>query len=106
VHPGHQLTGPKYEEEEVSTKLHGVTFQKVSQHSYTVTLRLVYICPPFFANVFKRIFFQRVLLTKLLGAFAKLRTATISFVMTVCLSVSPPACMEQCGCHRKDFHKI
>jgi hypothetical protein len=36
------------------------------------------------------------------GAFAKLRKATISFVM----SVRPPARMEQLGCHLTDFHKI
>jgi len=31
-----------------------------------------------------------------LGAFAKLRKATVSFVMSVCLSV----CMKQLGCGR------
>ena len=37
-----------------------------------------------------------------LGAFAKLWKATISFVMTVCLSV----CMDQLGSHWTDFHEI
>jgi hypothetical protein len=37
-----------------------------------------------------------------LGAFAKLRRATISFVMSVC----PPARMEQGGSHWKDFREI
>ena len=36
-----------------------------------------------------------------LGAFAKLRKATISFVISVCLSVRPPVRMEQ-----PDFDKI
>jgi hypothetical protein len=38
----------------------------------------------------------------ILGAFAKLRKATISFVMSVRLSVR----MEQLGSHWTDFHKI
>jgi hypothetical protein len=37
-----------------------------------------------------------------LGVFAKLRKATISFVMSVLLSVR----MKQLGFHRKDFHEI
>ena len=37
-----------------------------------------------------------------LVAFAKLRKATISFVMSVCLSVR----MEQLGHHWEDFHEI
>jgi hypothetical protein len=51
-----------------------------------------------------------------LGAFAKLRKATISLVMSVsvCLSVRPsippPVCpsvrMEQLGFHRTDFHEM
>ena len=40
--------------------------------------------------------------TNFLGAFAKLRKATISFVMSVCLSLR----MEQLGSHWKDFHEI
>jgi hypothetical protein len=38
----------------------------------------------------------------LLGAFAKLRKATISFVM----SVRPSVSMEQLGSHWTDFHEI
>ena len=37
----------------------------------------------------------------ILSAFAKLRKATISFVMSVC----PSVCMEL-GSHSTDFHKI
>jgi hypothetical protein len=37
-----------------------------------------------------------------LGAFAKLRKATVSFVM----SVHPSVHMEQLGFHRTDFHEI
>jgi hypothetical protein len=40
-----------------------------------------------------------------LGAFKKLRKATVSFV----LSVRPPVClfarMQQLGCHKTDFHE-
>jgi hypothetical protein len=39
---------------------------------------------------------------RLLGAFAKLRKATVSFVTSVCLSVR----MEQVGSHWTDFHEI
>jgi len=38
----------------------------------------------------------------LLGAFAKLRKATISFVLSVCPSVH----MEQLGSYWADFHEI
>jgi hypothetical protein len=45
-----------------------------------------------------------------LGAFAKLRKATISFVMSVCLSVCqsfrPSVRMEQLGSQWTDFRKI
>jgi hypothetical protein len=41
-----------------------------------------------------------------LGAFAKLRKATISFVMSVCLSVHPSVRMEQFRSHRMDYHEI
>jgi hypothetical protein len=40
------------------------------------------------------------------GAFAKLRKATISFLMTVRLSVRPSVCMEQLGSHWKNFVKF
>jgi hypothetical protein len=43
-----------------------------------------------------------VKLLLLLDALAKLRKATISFVMSVCLSVR----MEQLGSHSTDFHEI
>jgi hypothetical protein len=37
-----------------------------------------------------------------LGAFAELRKATVSFVMSISLSVR----MEQLGCHRTNFCEI
>jgi hypothetical protein len=39
-----------------------------------------------------------------LGAFAKLRNATIGSFLAVCLSVSVP--MELLGSHWRDFHEI
>jgi hypothetical protein len=39
-----------------------------------------------------------------LGAFAKLRKATISFVMSVCVRLSVRT--EQLGSHWTDFHEI
>jgi len=44
-------------------------------------------------------------LTLILGAFAKLRKGTISFVMSVRLSV-PSVCMELLGSHWTDFHEL
>jgi hypothetical protein len=41
-----------------------------------------------------------------LFAFAKLRKATITFVISVCLSVCPSVRMEQLGSHWKDLHEI
>jgi len=41
-----------------------------------------------------------------LSAFAKLRKATISFVMFVCLSIRPSVRMEQLVSHWMDFHEI
>ena len=40
--------------------------------------------------------------SRFLGAFARLRKATIGFVMTVCLSVR----VEQLGSNWTDFHEI
>jgi hypothetical protein len=42
----------------------------------------------------------------LLGAFAKLRKATISFVMSVHMSVRLSVHMEQLGSHWTNFHEI
>jgi hypothetical protein len=39
-------------------------------------------------------------------AFVKLRKATISFVMTVCLSVPLSVHMKKLGSHWTDFHEI
>jgi hypothetical protein len=52
----------------------------VSQHSYTLSLNFQYIIVPPPKHSLSRIFFHRVLWTKLLGALAKLRKATTSFV--------------------------
>jgi hypothetical protein len=41
-----------------------------------------------------------------LGAFAKLRKVTLSFVMSVRLSVRPSFRMEQLGTHWTDVHDI
>jgi len=43
---------------------------------------------------------------QLLGAFAQLRKATISLVMSVCPSVRPSVHMEQICSYRTDFHEI
>jgi hypothetical protein len=40
--------------------------------------------------------------TTILGAFAKLRKATVSFIMSVCPSVA----MEQLDSHWTDFHEM
>ena len=54
--------------------------------------------------------FLRSILGLLLGALPKLRRATISFVMSVCLSVRPPARtsarVEQLCSHWMDFHEV
>ena len=41
-----------------------------------------------------------------LGAFAKLRKANISFFMSVCQSVRPSVRIEQFGSHWTDFHEV
>jgi hypothetical protein len=41
-----------------------------------------------------------------LGAFAELQKATVSFVMSVCLSDRPSARIEQLGSHWTDFYEI
>jgi len=41
-----------------------------------------------------------------LGAFAKLRIVTISFVMSVCPSVRLSVQVEQLGSHWTDVHEI
>jgi hypothetical protein len=40
------------------------------------------------------------------GAFAKLRKANISFVMSVCPYIRPPVSKQQLGYRRTDFHEI
>jgi hypothetical protein len=43
----------------------------------------------------------------ILGAFVKLRKATISFVMPFCLSVRPSVRpLKELGSHLTDFHEI
>jgi hypothetical protein len=41
-----------------------------------------------------------------LGAFAKLRKGTMTFVMSVRPSICLSVCMKQLGSHRTDFHEI
>ena len=53
----------------------------------------------------KRLFLYTALTGWLLDAFAKLRKATISFVMYVCLSVYPSVSMKQLGFDWKYFHE-
>jgi hypothetical protein len=48
----------------------------------------------------------RLCQTSLLSASAKVRKATMSFVMSVCLSVRPSISIQQLGCHWTDFHQI
>jgi hypothetical protein len=49
---------------------------------------------------------QRHSYVAILGAFEKLRKRTISFVMSVCLSVRPSVRVEQLGCHWQEFNEI
>jgi len=62
--------------------------------------------PPISFLVFQVAAFQKVSVTKffihLLGAFAKLRKVTISFVMSIC----PCVRMEQLGSHWADYQEI
>ena len=45
------------------------------------------------------------LLLNILGAVANLRKATVSVVMSVCLSIRPPSRVEQLGSHWTVFHE-
>jgi len=54
----------------------------------------------------KKLYAERTTDIPFLGSLAKLRKATISFVMSVLLSVCSSLWMEQIGCHWTDFHKI
>jgi hypothetical protein len=69
----------------------------------TPTLKTALLCSYktriYIPYVEKRSFLNSVLI---LGAFAKLRKATISFVVFFCPSVR----VEQLGFHWKDFHEI
>jgi hypothetical protein len=53
---------------------------------------------------------RTIFASSFLDALAKLRRATISFVMLLrlsfCLSTRPPAHKEQLASHRMDFHEI
>ena len=51
-------------------------------------------------------YFQAVSTDYILGALAKLRKSTTSFVMSVCLSVLPSFRMEQLRSHWMDFYEI
>ena len=54
----------------------------------------------------QRLFPQNAFTDRFLGAFVKLRKATISFFTSVCLSVLSSVRMEQLGSHWTDFHEI
>jgi len=45
-------------------------------------------------------------MTHFLGAFTKLRKATLSFIMSVCLSFRPSVFMEQLSSHWTNFNEI
>jgi hypothetical protein len=47
-----------------------------------------------------------VLPDSFLGAFEKLRKATVSFIMLLCLSVRPSVHIEELGSHWTDFYEI
>jgi hypothetical protein len=47
-----------------------------------------------------------VILSSALGAFEKVLKGSVSFVLTVCLSVRPSIRMEQPGSHRPYFREI
>ena len=49
-------------------------------------------------------FVVRYPLEEFLSAFAKLRKATTSFVMSACLSLCLSVCMEQLSSRSKDFN--
>ena len=59
-----------------------------------------------YINFFYNNDFIRVFMYTLLSAFAKLRKATISFVMSVRPSVRLSVRMEQLGSHWTDFYEI
>ena len=50
--------------------------------------------------------FYPIQVQSFLGVFTKLRKEIISSIMSVCLSVHPPTCMEQLGSHWMDFHEL
>jgi len=51
--------------------------------------------------------FHRVIVAlQISGTLAKLRKATISFVMNFRLPARPSVCIEQLGSHWTDFHEI
>ena len=73
--------------------------------SPTLVLSLLIIRSPFPSPIYHLLMYILSLYSScsiFLDAFAKLRIATISFVMSVRLSV----CMEQLGSHRRAFYKI
>jgi hypothetical protein len=62
---------------------------------------------PRFDCIWIRVFVVLVhLFEPFLGAFTKLRKATVSFVVSIGPSVLPSVCMQQLGFHWTDFHQI
>ena len=72
---------------------------KLSTPSHAVSLNPR---PPIYAQVIDVLSALKVFQPNLLGPFAKLREATISFIVSFRLSVR----MEQLGSHRTDFYEI
>ena len=52
------------------------------------------------------LFYYHYYVSNILGALEKLRQATVSFVMSVSLSISPSVRKEQLGFQWTDFHEI
>ena len=71
---------------------------------------LLFIALYSFCDYRMQFYSDRKFRTRFLGAFTKLRKATISFVMSVRPSISLPVClsvrMEQLGSDWMDFHEI
>jgi hypothetical protein len=74
--------------------------EKRSMKIHTMTVFIQFIAPNFTSG------FSESCPLPLFGAFAKLRKATITFVMSTYLSVRLSVSMEQLCSHWPDFHEI
>ena len=90
--------------------LHYISFLPSFLSSYLPSIHPSFFTLFFFLSIATKLFCFLVLSFRRLfffsDAFAKLWKATISFVMSVHLSVLPSVRMEQPGSHRKNFHEI